>query len=245
MSHLDMDGNCGATRAFGLDAESQGVEDEFDGITDLILGKQDFADLVISHDPDEGITLPEGVDVIAGHREIERLQELINDHKKYSIPQFCLRESISHIKSLGIYDYIFLDTAPNLGLSTIASYAAADYFLLTATPDCLSFKGMRDALNDILAVRQNMNQSLQFIGVMVARADKGTNATRDAVEQLRIMFSEFGEFGMIETIVSKATAVLEAQGQGVTLYQTGKYSPVAMQYQKVAEEMERLSLIHI
>ena len=44
-----------------------------------------------------------------------------------------LKEPLESIR--GDYDYIFLDTAPNLTTPTIAAYKAADFFLLSAMPE--------------------------------------------------------------------------------------------------------------
>ena len=45
----------------------------------------------------------------------------------------------------GSYDYVFLDTAPNATLPTLAAYMNADYFLLSAMPDPFAIAGLNES----------------------------------------------------------------------------------------------------
>jgi cellulose biosynthesis protein BcsQ len=59
------------------------------------------------------------------------------------------------------YDYIFLDTAPNATLPTLAAYMNADYFLLSAMPDPFAIAGLNDAVRDIIDARARGNTKLR------------------------------------------------------------------------------------
>src|SRR6185503_16877899 len=86
----------------------------------------------------------------------------------------------------GHYDYVFLDTAPNATTPTVASYLAADYFILSAMPDPFAIAGLNDALTDISDAQKRGNPKLRLLGVVLSGVDKRTslaNSLSDFVEK--------------------------------------------------------------
>ena len=85
-----------------------------------------------------------------------------------------------------LFDYIFLDTAPNAMAPTIAAYKAADYFILSAIPHPFAIAGLSDALADIEAARAHGNPRLTLLGVILSMMDSRTNLAktlRDYVQE--------------------------------------------------------------
>src|SRR5204862_2509977 len=123
-------------------------------------------------------------DLIPAARKLERIEQAVNSRSKFVTPHEVLKRPLELLR--GEYDYIFLDTAPNATLPTLAAYMTADYFILSAMPDPFAIAGLNDALRDIMDARARGNTKLGLLGVVVSGVDKRTslaNALSDFVEQ--------------------------------------------------------------
>ena len=102
-------------------------------------------------------------------------------------PKDVLRPLVDRLH--GDYDYIFLDTAPNLTIPTVAAYKAADDFLLSAIPEPLAIEGLSAALEDIAAVKKQGNASLRLIGVVLsAIKGRSTRLQRELIGYVEQQF---------------------------------------------------------
>jgi chromosome partitioning protein len=151
------------TRHFGVEPEA------FLGSFELMVGAEDPQNLVLSaEDKQEGVSLPSNVDLIPAARKLERIDQAVTAKSKFVTPLEVLRRPLNALR--GTYDYIFLETAPNATLPTLAAYMNADYFVLSAMPDPFAIAGLNDALRDIMDAKQRGNTNLVLLGVVPSRA---------------------------------------------------------------------------
>jgi chromosome partitioning protein len=150
---------------------------------------------------------------------------------------------INPLKQLrGKYDYIFLDTAPNATAPTIASYVAADWFIISVIPETFALNGMRECLKDIKRARQpELNPNLALLGVIVSGLDQRITLARQYTADINEMFKVEGEGSpsrMFQTTISRAAVIPRVQKAGKTLFQTDPNHRVAKQYFALAAEIE-------
>ncbi len=227
---VDLDMNTGATRHLGVPSET------FLGTFEVLLGIEQPADVTLTGQDDD-VSLPPNVHLIPARRNLEGLDAALANRSKFRITQDVLLEPLRSL--LGRYDYIFLDTAPNATTPTIAAYKAADWFLLTASPDPFAIAGLSDALTDIQDAQQQGNPGLKLLGVVLSRVDRRTalaGALADYVE--RTFTVGAGESLKFATTISSSTVVPEAQRVGRTVLQTQPGHRVADQYRRLAREVE-------
>ena len=146
------------------------------------------------------------------------------------------------IKALrGRYDYIFLDTAPSVTTTTLGAYIAADYFILSTTPQRFAVAGLEDAARDISAAIRRGNTKLRVLGVIVSDVDTCTRLARLHVDLIGDLFRSGPDqpSAMFETIISRSTVIGEAQRQGKTIFQTEPDHKVTEQYRHLARELEQ------
>jgi len=228
---IDLDANCGATRSLGVPVGS------YQSSYDVLTGVEEPADLAIASDPDEGIELPNGVELIPSDRRLERVDgELANKHR-FTDHRDCLQEPLSKLVETGVYDYVFLDTAPNIATPTVAAYRVADWFLLTATPDRLALEGLNDAMEDMTVVQRSNNAQLKLLGVVLSCVDRRTKLATALLKWADETFASAGEFGAFDTKISRAVAVPTAQRDGLTIFQSEPSHKVAEQYRQLAREL--------
>lgn len=230
---IDLDGNCGATRGFGLGTDWLGTFEALMG--------QDPDELIVRSDPVEGTELPENVELLPARRNLESFEEEFRRNNKFQEPSATLAPVLEKLR--GKYDFVFLDTAPNASAPTVASYRSADWFILSTEPAKLSVEGLTDALMDIQAVREQGNAGLRLLGVIMCKVRSGTRIASTYMDRIKAEFAAAGELGAFETPISMATAIESAQDQGKTLFQTEPTHKVADQYRQLAREvLKRLEI---
>jgi chromosome partitioning protein len=227
----DLDMNHGATLHLGVPPEA------FDG-TFMLLAEERTPAEVILDDQEPDVELPANVHLIPSSRELERIEAVLAARDRFYDPRRILVEPIKQLR--GKYDYIFLDTAPNATAPTIASYVAADWFLISVIPETFALNGMRECLKDIRRARQaELNPNLALLGIVVSGLDQRITLARQYTADIHEMFKVEGNPSrMFETTISRAAVIPRAQKLGKTLFQTDPGHRVAKQYMALAAELE-------
>jgi chromosome partitioning protein len=230
----DLDMNCGSTRHFGIPAEMPLL-----GCAEVLTGAEDPLDVIVSNGEIEGIELPENVNLLPARRNLESIDATLTVRYKFGNPKDILRPIVDSLRPH--FDYIFLDTAPNLTIPTVAAYKAADYFLLTAIPEPLAVDGLRDALDDIVTVRRQGNESLRLVGVVMS-AIKGriTRVQRELLHYIEKTFDRGSDpyIRSYRATISETTYICEVQKLGRTMFQVYPAHKVTEQYRELAREFE-------
>jgi chromosome partitioning protein len=227
---LDLDGNKGAAHSFLIQAES------YAGTYELFITDEDPRTLIINEE-DEEVNLPTNVHIIPGTRKLEEVHTLLEQREKFGDAKTKLRRPLEVLRPL--YDYIFLDTAPNGYSPTINAYTCADYFLLTAIPEPLAIQGIDEALRDIAAVRQMRNPGLKLLGVVLTRVDRRTSLSAELKDYVARTFRESATgIKPFETVIHATTEIPKAQKDGKTIFQTNPDHKAALEYMNLAREIE-------
>lgn len=226
---IDLDMNHGATRHFGI------VPEAFLGSYELLLGDEPPENLVLRHG-DEDVTLPPGLFLIPAARKLEGIDQALAQRSKFIAPGEVLRGPLERLR--GQFDFIFLDTAPNATTPTIASYLAADQFLLSALPDPFAIAGLNDALADIGDAQRRGNPRLRLLGVVLSGVDRRTSLAHSLVEFVEQSFTVGGRSLKFRTLIGRSTVIPQTQKQGKTLFETHPDHRVTHEYRALAQEVE-------
>ncbi len=217
---IDLDPAAGATKHLGVPVQS------FAGTLELLTTSETPETLAIT----EG--MPRGVHLIPSRTQLSELDTLLS---KFVDRTRILDRPVELARPH--YDFIFLDTPPWAGATTtVAAYAVAQWFLLSAFPHPLSMAGLNEALKDIADVRGQRNPGLEVLGVILTCVDTRTNLARE-VEQLVARELPGRAF---QTIITQANALPVLSGRGKTLFDSKLYAThkVTDQYRCLAAEVE-------
>lgn len=226
---IDLDANCGATKACGLGTDWLGTFEALMG--------EDPIDLIATTDPVDGIELPANVDLLPARRKLENFEKVCRENNKFVEPTSTLIPVVEKVAQN--YDFVLLDTAPRADAPTVAAYRAADWFLLSTEPAKLSVEGLTEALSDIQAVRDAGNSELRLLGVVMCKVAPRTKIAKSYLNRIGREFESAGELGVFERFISRGTAIEGAQDEGKTLLQVEPNHPVAGQYRELTEELLR------
>ncbi len=219
---IDLDSAAGATKHLGVQP------DGFAGTLELLTTDEPIHALTIT----DG--MPKNVSLIPSRTQLSELDVRLSRFvDRTRILERPLAEACAH------YDFILLDTAPAAAeITTVAAYASAAWFLLSAFPHPLSLAGMNEALRDIADVRRHRNPRLEVLGVVFSNVDGRATRLRAELEQL---VNDALPGRMFETRIAQAVILPELSGRGITLFQDGMTMrlPVAQQYLRLAAEVEQ------
>lgn len=224
---IDLDANCGATRALGLGTEWLGT-------FEALLGEP-VEDMILRTDPAEGIELPPNVELLPARRQLEDFEQEVRARNKFQDPTTTLQPVVDGL--MGEYDFILLDTAPRADAPTVAAYRATQWFILSTEASPLSVQGLNDALGDIVAVREAGNAQLRLLGVVLCKMDGRTRIAAEYLSRIRAEFEAAGEMGAFETVIGRTTEVERAQDAGKTLFESAPDHKVTNQFRELAREV--------
>ncbi len=145
--------------------------------------------------------------------------------------ELLLQEALSPI--LPLYDYIFIDSPPNLGLFTLNAMAAASSLIVPIQAHVYAYKALPQ-LEATIKLVHKLNQRLHIGGMLITQYDSRTNLSATIAQRVR---SEYGEI-VFDTIIPLNVKLAEAPAAGRPIQFYDPFGAGAKAYSKLAEEVE-------
>lgn len=133
----------------------------------------------------------------------------------------------------GHYDFVFIDTPPNLNLLTLNALCASDYVLIPVQPEFFSLEGILKIREFIDNIRERWNQRLKIIGILANQATFRRKLTREVLDILR---EQFGST-LFEAVIHDNSAVAESSGHAQSVIQYKRSSKGAQNFLAAATEL--------
>jgi chromosome partitioning protein len=134
---------------------------------------------------------------------------------------------------LDLYDFVFLDCPPSLGLLTINALAAVrDGVIIPVQCEYLALEGLGHLLKTIYLIRDSVNPGLGIAGVVLTMFDARTNLSKQVVDEVRRFFPAY----VFESIIPRTVRLGEAPSYGETIRAYAPYSAGALAYEALAGE---------
>ena len=96
-----------------------------------------------------------------------------------------LRELINESDKLKDYHFILIDNCPNLGMETVASLIASDYFLVPVQMKDFSITSIGQTFKTAMTVKKAYNPNLEALGLFVSSTDNRIKQAKVALEELK------------------------------------------------------------
>jgi chromosome partitioning protein len=134
-----------------------------------------------------------------------------------------------------VYDYVFIDCPPSLGLLTVNALTAATSVLIPIQCEYYALEGLSKLIATIHLVRDHLNPVLQVKGVVLTMYDGRTNLSAEVAAEVRRHLGT----AVYDTIVPRNVRLAEAPsyGQPVALYAPDSRGAEA--HRELAEEIRR------
>ena len=132
-----------------------------------------------------------------------------------------------------LFDYIFIDCPPSLGLLTLNALVAADTVLIPLHCEYFALEGLADLVGTMRRVRAALNPDLQIEGVLLTMFDERTNLGQQVANDVRQFFKE----KVFRTVIPRNVRLGEAPSHGMPVILYDVKSRGASAYVALAREV--------
>lgn len=185
---VDMDPQSNVALTFGINP------DEFDEKV-----KHTIFDLLIADEPIEPttaiVTVDKNIDLMATNDDMIAFEfTVLENLQKFSIEKrfLLLKGIIDPLREL--YDFIFIDTPPNLGLTQGNVLAATDGLIIPFQPETYSMRSLLKSIRVFTEFKEEINGNLEVIGIVPTMVKENTMIHRNIIVMLR----EYGQINGIK-----------------------------------------------
>ncbi len=141
------------------------------------------------------------------------------------------RQALQPIRDL--YDYIFVDCPPSLGLLTVNTLTAADSVLIPLQCEYYALEGLTQLVRTIQLVQENLNPGLRIEGVLLTMFDSRLNLSQQVADEARKFFSD----RVYQTVIPRNVRLSEAPSFGKSIIHYDRSSSGADSYRALAQEV--------
>lgn len=131
------------------------------------------------------------------------------------------------------YDYILIDVAPAMNLSTINALTASTHYVVPMQLEMMALSGLAKLTGFVENVRNSYNSRLKLAGILITRYEKNNLAA--SIEQL--LKNQFGEGSVFSTKIRKAIVTAETPAYLTDVVDYAPGSTTAHDYTRAANEL--------
>lgn len=212
---VDMDPQGNATSGLGIDPRSLQTT-----VYNCLINYVKFEDAVQK-------TEVGGLSILPANAELAGAEiELVNVEEREKL----LRHFLKNVEPL--YDVVFLDCPPALGILTVNALVAARSVLIPVQCEYYAMEGLSRLITSIDRIQQSLNPGLTIEGIVLTMYDTRNTLARQVADQVRGHFKEL----VYQTTIPRNVTLAEAPSYGrpVLLYNVA--SAGAQSYLSVAKE---------
>lgn len=150
-------------------------------------------------------------------------------------PNDASRNHVMKMKCQGMdkeYDYIIIDTPPQLGFIITNVLTFADEVIITITPSKYALEGMDAFYQTVQATKMYTNPALNIRGILVTKYHSNEKLSRKLNEKLPEIEKMFGTTTLLPKI-RQCSAVEKSQDEATTLFAYDIKSTTAQDYMEL------------
>jgi len=132
-----------------------------------------------------------------------------------------------------IYDFIIIDSPPNLDMMFINIMAAATRIIIPTLPEYLALEGLADLIDTYRRIRETINQNLSILGVLITKHISTNNLSKEVTANLRTNMGHL----VFNTVIPQNVRVAEAPSFCLPIILYDPKSSGSLGYQLVTKEI--------
>ena len=176
------------------------------------------------------IAVKEGVDLVPGDFSLCNADMQFMKAGRLKILQKAIRSLDSE------YDFIVVDTPPNMGLLSLNAFLASDYIIVPMAADSFSLKGIRLLKETVDDVTEETGKELPVAGILLTRYNGRTNVSK-LLENSINSAAELLDTTVFSNRIRQAVVVQECQLAKTDLFSYAPNAPVTEDYRGVIDEL--------
>lgn len=188
--------------------------------------------------PDEAIIkVHQNIDLLPSNDDMSFLEfDVLSNLSKYPKPYYLLRDAFKKY-DLKKYDYILLDSPPNIGLATGNCLVFADKVLIPFQPEAYSMRSLVKILQAIKNFKNEHNAKLEVLGVIGTLVDSRTVLHSQILSECR-KFCFKNDIKMFDEVITKSVRFANSVAyEKLPATLTDKKHPVVKNYYELYKEV--------
>lgn len=141
-----------------------------------------------------------------------------------------LKEALTGIK--GLYDYIFIDCPPSLGLLTVNALTATDSIIIPIQCEYFALVGLGQLMNTVRLIKKHLNPNIEIEGVLLTMKDNRSNLVSQVSDEIKKYF----EAKVYTTTIPRNIRLAESPSHGKPIVLYDNKSKGAVAYKALADE---------
>jgi chromosome partitioning protein len=146
--------------------------------------------------------------------------------------EFIAREFLQPVKN--DFDYIIIDCPPSLGLLSINSLVAADYFIVPMQTENFAFIGLDSIMTATQKVKDRMNPGLELGGILLVKFTYRTKFSQAVLSN--ILANKQLQDKIFDAYIRQDISLMESPAFGQTVFEYAPKSRGAKDFQAFANE---------
>jgi chromosome partitioning protein len=218
-----------------VDMDPQGDATGYFGVEDQALASNKHLARAISENQSleeaKQPTSVEGVDILAGTRDLRDIQKRVEGE----IDQHLLLDSLFKSKDLNGYNIVLIDTHPSEDCLLVSALYSSHYYLIPLFPE----RRTSNAVSTMIAFAgklRRLNPMLMLLGCIITKFDR-KSATHVRFESVLREGSKQGNIRIFETVIPASATVQGSESAEQPLINYKPNAPVTIAYSALAGEI--------
>lgn len=136
------------------------------------------------------------------------------------------------VRDNDVYDFIVIDTPPNLGFLTINAMVSADTVIIPVPTEFYGIKGLSMILDLAKAISEDLNRNMK-LRYLLTMHDRRTKMGKVVILKVRELLGA----DVFDTVIPRSVKLAEAPSYGKPIYLIDPESLAANAYSQLAEEV--------
>ena len=145
--------------------------------------------------------------------------------------EYSLKESILPV--MYMFDYIFVDCPPSLGLITTNVLSLCDSIIVPIQCEFYALEGLSQLMSTVRRVKRQYNEKLEMEGVLLTMYDKRLKLTLQVVDEVKNFFKN----QVFKTTIPRTVRLSESPSFGKPVMYFDKYCKGSRAYNDLAKEL--------
>ena len=144
---------------------------------------------------------------------------------------FRLKNAIASVKD--IYDYIFIDCPPSLGILTINALTASDGVVIPMQCEYFALEGLSQFMVTIKKIKNIYNPDINIVGIIITMFNGRLNLSNQVLNELKKFYAD----KIFKESIPRNVRLSEAPSYGMPIEYYDKNSKGAVAYRAIAKEL--------
>ncbi|MGL5380076.1 ParA family protein [Clostridium sp.] len=213
---IDIDPQGNTTSGLGIDKRNLELS-----MYDVLTSDASFKDVIVESELVQNLFIAPSTMELAG-AEVE----IIGKENRETI----LATKIKEVEEL--YDFIFIDCPPSLGVLTINALTTVESVLIPIQCEFYALEGVGQLMNTLQLVKKSLNKDLDIEGVVMTMYDYRTNLSNEVYKEVKNFFGD----KVYNSTISRNIRLAEAPSFGLPIVLYDEKCKGAEAYRSLTKE---------